>query len=859
MTKVTHQDLIILGKTLGYNNINKGVCRGFSCMWAQAVLAGDEASFFNRLELIESYHRNFDQLKRDIDQVKAQVKARAVLGERAKALLQILAFFDGIALYLTPPNYRDLFSGRYVSQLNLTTIYPTTQPEQLKQAELEVLLNKPFVFKSYELALYLIEIDNLLSQAPLRYPILLGNNNHSVCLTYDKETDMWDYLDTNDFARYPSHPHYIRKLSCAETVASIFNSLDGDSHVALEITLLTASNRKSVTLKEELAKLDKQYDVISPELAIRYNKWGTGLLHLACYGGHQTMVQTLLQYPETAVNQKERKNGTTPLYRACQNGHQEIVDILLKYGQIAVNQADNNGVTSLYGACFHGHKGTVEILLKHQQIAVNQADNKGSTPLHVACQNGHQETVEILLKHQQIAVNQANNKGVTPLHVACQNGHQGTVEILLKHQQIAVNQADNDGSTPLHSACQNGHQGIIEILLKHQQIAVNQATNKGVTPLHIACLHGHQGTVDILLKHQQIAVNQADNKGITPLYSACENGHQGMVDVLLKHQQIAVNQATNTGVTPLHIACENGHEETVDILLKHQQIAVNQVDNDGSTPLHVACENGHEETVEILLKHQQIAVNQADNDGSTPLHIACIIGIKETVEILLGHQQIAVNQADNNGATPLHIACENGYQETVDVLLKHQQIAVNQADNNGATPLHIACHNGRDTIVDLLVNREEIVVDAIRFHGYTPLQVACLSPHTHDKPTIFQSLLNKHASLTHQNEFGQCALDIALAQNNAAAITTLLTFIYNQTLNVDYLMSKASLKRAIEWSRQTLPDVHHYLVQSQFKQQNTAEGNLKKHKVSQESIFSVKKNKLNSPLEHLEPPRLLRF
>ncbi|WP_131783929.1 ankyrin repeat domain-containing protein [Legionella gresilensis] len=552
MTKVTHLDLLVLGKTLGYNDMDKGLCRGFSCMWAQAVLAADEASFFTRLELIGSYKRNFERLKRDIDQAKAQAKTHIVLDERAKSLLQVLAFFDGIALYLRPDEYSDIFPGAFITQADLTTIYPLAKSEQLKHSELEVLLNKPYAFNQDELTRYLIEIEGLLNQAPLKYPILLSNGNHSVCLTYDKETKTWEYIDTNDFARYSQYPSYVRKLSCAETVISIFHSLDGHTHVAFETTLLTSSDTKSARLKDEVAKLDKQY-AIFPELTARYNQFGVGLLYLACRGGHQTMVQTLVQCPK-----------------------------------------------------------------------------------------------------------------------------------------IEVNKVRNDGVTPLYIACENGHQGIVDILLKHDKIKVNKANNDDITPLHIACFNGHQGIVDILLKHDKIKVNKADNVGITPLY--------------------------------------------------------------------------------------------------------------------------------------------------------------------------IACQLGREAIVDLLVNHDEIGVDILGLQGHTPLQVACLSPYTHDKPTIFQSLLSKNASLTHQNELGECALDIAFVQNNHLAITTLLTFAYTQTINPDNLMSEASLEKAIKWSRQCLPEVHNYLVQSQLKPLNTVENsNHEKRRLSQKNFFSAKKIKLNEPLQNLDTPNIRNY
>ena len=65
---------------------------------------------------------------------------------------------------------------------------------------------------------------------------------------------------------------------------------------------------------------------------------------------------------------------TTPLYVACWNGHEAMVERLLAYDAIDVNQAmTNDGRTPLFIACQMGHEAVVERLLAHDAIDVNQA------------------------------------------------------------------------------------------------------------------------------------------------------------------------------------------------------------------------------------------------------------------------------------------------------------------------------------------------------------------------------------------------------------------------------------------------------------------------------------------------------
>lgn len=88
--KLTHQDLISLGALLGYTSMEKGVCQGFSAMWLQAVLAGEENSFYERLQLIAKYKYNFQRLLRKIIQVKQKVREKTPLTDEDKKLLEVL-------------------------------------------------------------------------------------------------------------------------------------------------------------------------------------------------------------------------------------------------------------------------------------------------------------------------------------------------------------------------------------------------------------------------------------------------------------------------------------------------------------------------------------------------------------------------------------------------------------------------------------------------------------------------------------------------------------------------------------------------------------------------------------------------
>ena len=180
----------------------------------------------------------------------------------------------------------------------------------------------------------------------------------------------------------------------------------------------------------------------------------------------------------------------SPLLSACWNGHSTVVNILLQQAGIAMNQATNDGFTPLHIACQKGHELVVQRLLQEPGIAMNQATNDGHTPLYVACHKGHELVVQRLLQQPGIGMNQATNDGDTPLHIACQEGHELVVQQLLQQPGIAMNQAMSDGRTPLYVACHEGYELVVQRLLQQPGIGMNQARNDGCTLLQaiVRCL-----------------------------------------------------------------------------------------------------------------------------------------------------------------------------------------------------------------------------------------------------------------------------------------------------------------------------------------------------------------------------------
>jgi ankyrin repeat protein/GTPase SAR1 family protein len=184
-------------------------------------------------------------------------------------------------------------------------------------------------------------------------------------------------------------------------------------------------------------------------------------LHYAAEGGHETIVNWLLNLDEVATHSKDKLDNT-PLALAAEMGHEKVVKLLLQRDDVKTNFRDIHGFTPLALAAENGHETVVKLLLQLDDVTTNSKDEFGRTPLTQAAVHGRAAVVKLLLQRDDMKTNSKNKWGETPLALAATYGHETVVRLLLERDEIKADQEDISRSLKL--AYEEKHESVTRIL-----------------------------------------------------------------------------------------------------------------------------------------------------------------------------------------------------------------------------------------------------------------------------------------------------------------------------------------------------------------------------------------------------------
>ncbi|XP_068021840.1 ankyrin repeat domain-containing protein 17 isoform X4 [Melanerpes formicivorus] len=357
----------------------------------------------------------------------------------------------------------------------------------------------------------------------------------------------------------------------------------------------------------------------------------------------------LPMYPAIDIDAQTESNHDTALTLACAGGHEELVQTLLERGA-NIEHRDKKGFTPLILAATAGHVGVVEILLDNGADIEAQSERTKDTPLSLACSGGRQEVVELLLARGANKEHR-NVSDYTPLSLAASGGYVNIIKILLNAgAEINSRTGSKLGISPLMLAAMNGHTAAVKLLLDMgSDINAQIETNRN-TALTLACFQGRTEVVSLLLDRKANVEHRAKT-GLTPLMEAASGGYAEVGRVLLdKGADVNAPPVPSSRDTALTIAADKGHYKFCELLIS-RGAHIDVRNKKGNTPLWLAANGGHLDVVQLLVQ-AGADVDAADNRKITPLMAAFRKGHVKVVRYLVKE----VNQFPSDSECMRYIA-----------------------------------------------------------------------------------------------------------------------------------------------------------------------------------------------------------
>lgn len=296
-------------------------------------------------------------------------------------------------------------------------------------------------------------------------------------------------------------------------------------------------------------------------------------------------------------------------------------------------------------------------------------------------------------------------------------------------------------------------------------------------------------TVRVLLEKGGIDIEDKDVFGTTPLTYAQRSGVKEVAALISGDE----NDVATGGMT-IHEAVLNRDPTAVEALIKNGVDLDEIADEYRRTPLMLACEYPSAPLVKLLAEGGA-DVNFKAGNGETAMYFLLTKAIsnlgrgmsqinKDIVKMLqvLLANGLNINAAvDNEGNTALNLLCQAGYLADLNTTLAEELIDagadVNQPNQSGKTPLMSFAQRGNETkynIAELLLDHTADVTYVDQLGNTALIYAAGNTDHTSGKRIISLILEKDNSTLERVNNAGQTAMDVAIEQNNEAAVKQLM-------------------------------------------------------------------------------------
>ncbi|KEF52661.1 uncharacterized protein A1O9_11078 [Exophiala aquamarina CBS 119918] len=320
---------------------------------------------------------------------------------------------------------------------------------------------------------------------------------------------------------------------------------------------------------------------------------GWAPLHWACYGGHASVVQQLIQAGSPIVFESTPKRpGMLDL--AASRGHSDVMKTLLapiKDANLSsVPPSPEAIVLALESAVRGGHTETMDLLL---DLYLSDTDEKAPMQQkwerdHLKCKRAARRLARIdntksFLERLYFGLDITQDRSI--LTVAVETGNVSLVKTLVEAGAI-IN--ENPGSGPTHalttlqSAAEQGNLEIVRYLIEvGANVRGPPAFHRGRTALQAAAGSGNLAVVNELLQHgASPREDPAPWMGVTAMQAAAAGGHLEIAQQL-KEAGADINEpAPWRGCTALQWASSKGHLEFVKWLLQFEGLDLDATDQE---------------------------------------------------------------------------------------------------------------------------------------------------------------------------------------------------------------------------------------------------------------------------------------
>ena len=264
---------------------------------------------------------------------------------------------------------------------------------------------------------------------------------------------------------------------------------------------------------------------------------GNTALHIACYRGHNTVIELLLSYHASPVIKNTKDD--TPFMASVRGNNADILKLMI---DAFPSSHLSSGIVL---ACRLGHSAVFSLLVKQLESTPQVID------LFISCGEGDVGSVIQHIMEFHIDPNTTLISGITPLMIASSCGHVEVINTLIQ-MEGDVNRIDTDNYSPLAYAI-TGNKSFPTVQYLLEAGANPHILLEGITILERACREeGQQDICDILLKFSAVDLQ----KRFKHLLDRIEEGYNALIgkekDILLHISQFLEVYPEITGSSKVH-------------------------------------------------------------------------------------------------------------------------------------------------------------------------------------------------------------------------------------------------------------------------------------------------------------------